>query len=70
MIMIFGTLLSNDDISKLFLIFIFWTTREVKGKKITQNDIKLHQNDNYIHYAPYLRKSIACDHDFYYTFVK
>ena len=46
MIMIFGTLVLNDDISWVFSyffkIFIFWTVREgggrVKGKRIAQNE--------------------------------
>ena len=47
MIMIFGTLVLNDDISRVFSyffkIFIFWTGREggggrVKGKRIAQNE--------------------------------
>ena len=41
MIMIFGTLVENDDISSCFLhffdIFIFWAVRGVKGLKIIQN---------------------------------
>ena len=28
------------------------------------------KNNNYIRYAPYLKNSIAYDHDFWYTYVK
>ena len=51
MIMIFGTLVLNDGISKI--------------KNITQN-----KNKNCIRHTPCLRKSIAYDQDFWYTWVK
>ena len=42
MIMIFGALVLNDDISRCFFhffeILIFWTVRGVKGQKIAQNE--------------------------------
>ena len=45
MIMIFGTLVWNDDISRLFFhffeIFIFHAVRRVKGQKLAQNVKKL-----------------------------
>ena len=47
-----------------FEIFIFWAVRGVKGQKITQ------MKNNYIQHAPYIRNSIACDHEFWYTCVK
>ena len=42
-----------------FDIFIFPAVRGVKGQKIAQ------KNNNYIRHAPYLRNSIAYDHDFF-----
>ena len=43
MIMIYGTLVLNDDISRSFLyffeIFIVQAVRWVKGQKISQNEI-------------------------------
>ena len=43
--MIFGTLLLNDDISRLFFqffeIFIFWAVSRVKGQKMAQDDKKI-----------------------------
>ena len=45
MIIIFGTFVSNDDISRHFFhffeIFIFHAVRRVKGQKMVQNDKKL-----------------------------
>ena len=44
MTMIFGTLVSNDDISRLFFIFdifIIWAGRGVKGQKMAQDDKKI-----------------------------
>ena len=44
MTMIFGTLVSNDDISRLFFIFdifIIWAVRGVKGQKMAQDDKKI-----------------------------
>ena len=42
MIMIFGTPVLNDDISRVFFHFFeffnFWTVRGVKGKNIAQNE--------------------------------
>ena len=42
MIMIFGTFVLNDDISRLFFpffeIFSFWAVRGEKGQKIAQDD--------------------------------
>ena len=41
MIMIFGTLVLIDDISRCFHfieILIFWAVRGVKGQKIAQNE--------------------------------
>ena len=45
MIMIFGALVENDDISmrfffNFFKILIFWVVSGVKGQKIVQNDKK------------------------------
>ena len=47
-----------------FDIFIFPAFRRVKGQKIAQ------KNNNYICHAPYLRNSVAYDHDFWYISVK
>ena len=45
LIMIFGTLVLNDDISRPFFycfeIFIFWAVRSVKGQKIAQDGKKI-----------------------------
>ena len=46
MIMIFGALVENDDISmrfffNIFKILIFWVVSGVKGQKIVQNDKKI-----------------------------
>ena len=64
MIMVFGALVLNDDISRYFFhifeIFVFWAVKGVKGRK----------NKNHICHAPYLRNIIAYDHDFWYTCVK
>ena len=49
----------------LFLIFIFWAVRGLKGQKTAQNEKK-----NYICHMLYLRNSIAYDHDFWYRCVK
>ena len=50
-----------------FKIYIFQALRggAVKGQKIAQNE-----KNNYICHAPYLRNSIAYDHEFSYTCVK
>ena len=56
-----------------FEIYIFQALRDgggegggaVKGQKIAQNE-----KNNYICHAPYLRNSIAYDHEFSYTCVK
>ena len=68
MIMTFGTLVLNDDISWHCFYFFFefffgGAVRGVKGKSIAQNE-----NNNYSHHMPYLRNSIAYGHDFWYTF--
>ena len=44
-----------------FVILIFLAVRVKNSPKW--------KNDNYIHHMPYLRKSIAYDHDFWYTCV-
>ena len=57
MIMIFGTLVLNDDISRWFfhifffflIFFISWAVRGVKGQKMVQNEKKI------VCRAPYLR---------------
>ena len=45
MIIIFGTLVQNDDISRrvfhFFKISIFWVVGGVKGQKVVQNDKKI-----------------------------
>ena len=45
MIIIFGTLVQNDDISRrvfhFFKISIFWVVSGVKGQKVVQNDKKI-----------------------------
>ena len=65
MIIIFGTLVWNDDIFRFcfnfYETFIVWAVRGVKGQKIAQME-----NNNYICYMPYLRNSVAYDHDFRY----
>ena len=48
-----------------FEVLVFWAVRRVEGQKIAQNE-----NNNYIRHVPYLRNSIAYDHNFWYTFVK
>ena len=51
-----------------FILFKFWVfglLRGYKGKKY----LKI-KNNNYICHEPYLRNSIAYDHDFWYTNVK
>ena len=69
MIMIFGTLVLNDDISRCFFQFFEFffggAAREVNGK------LPRMKNSNYIRHTPYLRNSIAYnhDHDFCYTLV-
>ena len=69
MIMIFSTLVLNDDISRysfdFFEIFIFWAVRGVKGESIAQ-----YENKNYIRLAPHLWNSIEDDYYFLYTSVK
>ena len=68
-IMIFGTLVLNDDISRKFFrffkVFIFRAVRRVTGQKIAQM-----KNTNFICHAPYFRNSIVYDHGFRYTCVK
>ena len=62
MIMIFGTFVLNDDISRCFFhffeIFTFGAAREVNGQKLSKM-----KNSNYIRHVPYLRNSIAYNHD-------
>ena len=45
MIIIYGTLMENDNISRSFFLFfkilIFWVVRGVKGQKMAQNEKKL-----------------------------
>ena len=48
-----------------FKILIFWVVRGLTVEKITQNE-----KQQYIHHAPYLRNSIAYDHDFWDTCVE
>ena len=48
-----------------FEIFIFRTVKGVKGQKWSKM-----KSNNYICHAPYLRNSIAYDHDFWYSCVK
>ena len=49
----------------LFKFWVFGLLRGYKGKKY----LKI-KNNNYICHEPYLRNSIAHDHDFWYTSVK
>ena len=69
MIMIFGTLVLNDDTCRclfhFFEIFIFGAVRGLKGLKIAQSE-----KNNYIQHVRYLRNSITYDHYFWYTCVK
>ena len=57
MIVIYGTLVKNDDISRIFFsffkIFIFQVVRRVKGQKIVQNDKKFCLS-NSISQEPYI----------------
>ena len=71
LIIMFGTHVGNDDISRCFFLFFylfffrFWFFGLLlgwKGKK--QPKMK---NNSYIHLEPYLTKSVAYDHDFWYT---
>ena len=68
LIIIFSTHVQTDDISRYFFhtfeILIFWVVRGQKCKK--QPKMK---NENYICHVPYLRNSIAYDHDFWYICV-
>ena len=66
MLMVFGTLVLNDDISRVFFKFFklfFWDVRGM-GKKLPK------MKYNYIHHMPYLRNIVAYDHDFWCTSVK
>ena len=71
MIINYGAHMYNDDIPRhcfhffFFNFDIFLAVSEVKGQKIVQNE-----NGNYICYVPFLRNSVAYDHDFWYTCVK
>ena len=57
------------DLQEFFSFFkkilIFRAVRKVKEQKVAQN-----KNKNDICYTPYLRNSIAHDHDFWFTRVK
>ena len=56
-VMIFGKLLSKDDISgRIFLIFFL--------------NFDFLGCNGYIRYMPYLRNSIAYEHNYWYTCVK
>ena len=47
-----------------FEIFILWAARGVKGQKLPK------MKNNYIRLAPYLRNSMAYNHDLWYICVK
>ena len=69
-IMIFGTLMLDDDISRRFLFIIlkfsfFGLLAGLRGKKLR----KL-KNNNYIQHAPYLRNSITYDHGLFFIVLK
>ena len=68
-----------------FLIFIFWADRRIKGGRRAKNSPKWQKilshsvyqeflpkmkNNNYVPHVPYLRNSIAYNHDFWYSCVK
>ena len=55
----------SPGIFSYFLILIFWAVRGIKGQKKPKM-----KSNNYICHVPYLRNSIAYDHDFWYTCVK
>ena len=58
LIIIYGTLMLNDDISRhffhFFKILIFWAVRGVKGQKTAQNDKKFCLS-HFISQEPYIR---------------
>ena len=62
----FGTYVKNDDIFRCSLLKknIFGLLEGLKVQKIVQNKKQL------IRHVPYLRNSVAHDHDFWYTCVK
>ena len=62
----FGTYVKNDDISRCSLLKknIFGLLEGLKVQKFAQNKKQL------IRHVPYLRNSVAHDHDFWYTCVK
>ena len=68
MMMIFGTLVSNDDISwhfcQFFKILIFQVVRGVKEHKMVQDD------KNSVRHARYLRNHTSYDCHLWYTCVK
>ena len=68
MIMISGTLVQNDNISRSFFhffkILIFWVFRGVKGQKIVQND------KNSVCQNLYLSNHTSYDCHLWYTYVK
>ena len=54
----YGAHLQNDNISRIFFILSkFWFSMSLGGPKM--------KNKNHIHHMPYLRNSIAYDHDFW-----
>ena len=48
-----------------FEIFVFWAVRGAKGQKMAKM-----KNNKYICHMPYLKNSIAYNHDFWYASVK
>ena len=69
LIIILFTQVWNDNIFGFvfffFLILVFQTVSGVKVQKMPKM-----KNNNYTCRMPYLRNSIAYDHDFWYTFVE
>ena len=63
LIIVSGIYVLNDDMSRTFVhffeILIFWVVRGVKGLKVAQNKKK-----KIMCHEPYLRNSLAYDHDF------
>ena len=63
---IYHIIVINDDISWRFFHFFKnfeFLACQVKGQKITK------MKNNYIHHTPYIRNSIAYDHDFWYIYI-
>ena len=63
---IYHIIVINDDISWRFFHFLKnfeFLACQVKGQKITK------MKNNYIHHTPYIRNSIAYDHDFWYIYI-